>query len=87
MNGTWRNNWLPQIVQTAPVVRLLPALEGEGAGMSFGLYLIGFVIMIVGIALGAYYLHVPAHWIGVVVIVLVGFGILTGVARTRRADP
>ena len=55
--------------------------------MSFGLYLIGFVIMIVGIALGAYYLHVPAHWIGVVVIVLVGFGILTGVARTRRADP
>jgi hypothetical protein len=43
--------------------------------------------MVVGIALGAFYLHVPAHWIAVIVIVLIGLGILTGVTRTRRADP
>ncbi len=55
--------------------------------MSFGLYMIGFIVLIVGIALGAYLLHVPAAWIGVGVIVLIGIGILTGVTSTRRPDP
>ncbi len=55
--------------------------------MSFGLYVAGFVVMIIGLALGAYYLHIPAHWIGTGVVVLVGFGILSGVAATRHKDP
>lgn len=55
--------------------------------MSFGLYLVGFVVLIVGLALGAHLLHVPPRWIGVGVITLVGIGILTGVTRTRRPDP
>ena len=55
--------------------------------MSFGLYMVGFIVLIVGLALGAYLLHVPAMWIGVGVIVLVGIGILTGVTSTRRPDP
>jgi hypothetical protein len=55
--------------------------------MSFGLYLCGFVVMIVGLALGAYYLHIPAHWIGTGIVVLVGFGILSAVAATRHKDP
>ncbi len=55
--------------------------------MSFGLYLVGFIVLIVGLALGAYLMHVPAMWIGVGVIVLVGIGILTGVTSTRRPDP
>lgn len=55
--------------------------------MSFGLYMVGFIVLIVGLALGAYLLHVPAMWIGVGVIVLVGLGILTGVTSTRRPDP
>ena len=38
--------------------------------MSFGIYLCGFVVMIVGLALGAYFLHIPAHWIGTGVVVL-----------------
>lgn len=54
--------------------------------MSFGIYLIGYVVMICGLALGAYYLHVPQKWIIVGVIVLAGMGILTGVARTRQKD-
>jgi hypothetical protein len=66
---------------------VLPQPAREGSRVSFGPYLIGFVIMFVGIALGAFYLHVPAHWIGVLVLVLVGLGVLTGVTRTRRADP
>ena len=61
-------------------------LEGEGA-MSFGIYVVGFIVMIVGLALGANLLHVPPRWIGVGVVVLVGLGILTGVAKTRQKDP
>ncbi len=59
----------------------------QGGSMSFGLYLIGFVIMIIGLAVGAHLLHVPPAWIGVGVLVLVGLGILTGVSNTRRRDP
>lgn len=55
--------------------------------MSFGLYMVGFIVLIIGLALGAYLLHVPAMWIGVGVIVLIGIGILTGVTSTRRPDP
>lgn len=55
--------------------------------MSFGIYLIGYVIMIVGLAIGAHMLHVPNHWIGVGVLVLVGLGILHGVTSTRQRDP
>jgi len=30
--------------------------------MSFGLYSIGFVLVIVGLIYGAHLMHVPAHW-------------------------
>lgn len=55
--------------------------------MSFGMYLVGFIILVIGLALGAYLLHVPPMWIGVGVIVLVGLGIMTGVTTTRQRDP
>jgi predicted signal transduction protein with EAL and GGDEF domain len=55
--------------------------------MSFALYIIGYLILIAGLALGAFYLHVAAHWIAVGVLVLIGIGIATGVARTRQKDP
>jgi hypothetical protein len=55
--------------------------------MSFGIYLIGFIVMIVGLAIGAHLMHVPNQWIGVGVLVLVGLGILRGVTMTRQRDP
>ena len=55
--------------------------------MSFTIYLVGFLILIIGLAMGAYLLHVPPRWIGVGVIVLAGLGILSGVAHTRHRDP
>ncbi len=55
--------------------------------MSFSLYVLGYVIIIIGLAIGAYYLHLPAHWIAVGAIVLIGAGIASGVAKTRRRDP
>jgi hypothetical protein len=55
--------------------------------MSFSLYMVGYIILIIGLAIGAHFLHVPPRWIGVGVIVMVGIGILTGVTSTRRPDP
>jgi uncharacterized membrane protein YiaA len=54
--------------------------------MSFTIYLIGYIIFIIGLAVGAHLLHVPPKWIGVGVLVLGGLGILSGVARTRQRD-
>jgi hypothetical protein len=55
--------------------------------MSFGIYAIGFAIVIGGLIYGAYLLHVPAHWIAVGAVVLLGIGILKGVTTTRQKDP
>jgi hypothetical protein len=55
--------------------------------MSFGLYSLGFAIMICGLIYAAHLLHMPAHWIAVGAIVLIGAGILKGVKATRQRDP
>jgi hypothetical protein len=54
--------------------------------MSFGLYAIGFAIMIAGLMYGAHLMHMPTHWIVVGAIVLLGVGILSGVKATRQRD-
>jgi hypothetical protein len=54
--------------------------------MSFGIYAIGFVIMVVGVSYGAYLMHIPTHWIAAGAIVLLGVGILSGVKATRQRD-
>lgn len=55
--------------------------------MSFRLYAIGFGVVIIGLIYGAYLVHMPAHWIAVGALVLLGVGILTGVKATRQKDP
>ena len=55
--------------------------------MSLAIYLIGYVILIIGLATGAHLLHVPLKWIGVGVLCLVGLGIARGVTATRQKDP
>jgi hypothetical protein len=62
-------------------------LSMGGNPMSFGLYLLGFALLIVGLAYGATIANVPGHWIGVGVLVLVGIGVVTGVSKTRMRDP
>jgi hypothetical protein len=54
--------------------------------MSFAIYLIGYLLFITGLAIGAHLMHMPPRWIGVGVIVLAGLGILSGVAKTRQRD-
>jgi uncharacterized membrane protein len=55
--------------------------------VSFGIYSIGFALVIGGLIYGAYLIHVPAHWIVVGAIVLLGLGVLKGVKATRQKDP
>jgi len=55
--------------------------------MSFGLYLVGFLILIVGLAAGAHMMHIAPRWIGVGVTVLIGIGVITAVTHTRLRDP
>jgi uncharacterized membrane protein YiaA len=54
---------------------------------SFATYIIGFVILIVGLAIAAYLLNVPTTWIAVGVVVLLGIGVLSATSRTKMRDP
>ncbi len=54
---------------------------------SFSTYLLGFVVLVIGLALAAYLLNVPPAWIVVGVIVLIGLGILMATSRTKPRDP
>jgi len=54
--------------------------------LSFGLYIVGFLIVIGGLIYGAVMLHVPQHWIVVGAVILLGLAILTGVKATRQKD-
>jgi hypothetical protein len=53
---------------------------------SFGIYLIGFIVLSAGILVGANLLGVGNQWLAVIGLVLLGFGVITGVAKTRRRD-
>jgi hypothetical protein len=55
--------------------------------MSFGLYLGGFVILICGFVYGAHLMHVPTHWIVVLVLIMAGAGLIKAVKNTRPKDP
>jgi hypothetical protein len=54
---------------------------------SFGTYLIGFIILIIGLGVAAVLLNIPTMWIGVGVIILLGIGILMATGRTKSKDP
>ncbi|MEO7521845.1 MAG: hypothetical protein ABIW79_08520 [Gemmatimonas sp.] len=55
--------------------------------MSFPIYLVGFLIVIAGVAWGLSVAGVPTLYIGIACVILVGLGILTGVSKTRTKDP
>ena len=54
---------------------------------SFSTYMIGFVVLVLGLAVAAYLLNLPPMWIAVGVIVLIGLGILMATSRTKPKDP
>ena len=55
--------------------------------MSFGIYAIGYAIVICGLIYAAHLMHMPVHWIVAGAVVLLGVGILSGVKATRQKDP
>ena len=54
---------------------------------SFGTYLIGFIILVVGLAIAASLLGAPTTWIAVGAVVLIGIGIISATTRTKPRDP
>ena len=67
-----------------------PVLQAKeikgGKTMSFGIYIAGYIILIIGLAIGANMLHVPPKWIGVGILCLIGLAIMHGVTATRQRD-
>ena len=60
----------------------------KGSHMSsFGLYLIGAIVLIGGLIYGAVLLHVQSQWIVVGAVILLGACILGAVTHTRQRDP
>lgn len=54
---------------------------------STALYLVGFLILTLGVALGAHLIGLSAQWIAVIVILFLGLGILKAVSKTRSPEP
>jgi hypothetical protein len=54
--------------------------------MSFMLYVGGFLIVIAGVAWGMVQAGVSTTWVVITGLILFGFGILSGVSRTRTKD-
>jgi hypothetical protein len=54
---------------------------------SFGTYIIGFLVLIAGLATAAYLLGAPPTWILVGVIILLGIAIISATSRTKPRDP
>ena len=50
------------------------------------IYLIGYVVLVAGLAMGANLAGVAPAWIGVGVVVLLGAGILMAVTKTRQRE-
>ncbi|HQW65461.1 MAG: hypothetical protein SFU84_00435 [Gemmatimonadales bacterium] len=54
--------------------------------MSFGIFTVGFMIVIGGVAWGLIRAGVPTTWVIIASVIMLGVGILTGVSRTRQKD-
>jgi positive regulator of sigma E activity len=54
--------------------------------MSFMLYLLGLVVLLVGGVYGAHLLGLPQSWTIVGALILLGFGVMAAVAKTRTKD-
>ena len=54
--------------------------------MSFPIYLVGFLVVIGGVAWGLSVAGVPPIYIAIACVIMLGIGILTGVAKTRQKD-
>jgi hypothetical protein len=54
---------------------------------AFTLYVVGFFILLGGLVYGAYLVHIPQAWIIAGTLVVLGLGVMSAVAHTKRRDP
>lgn len=54
---------------------------------SFQTYLLGYVILVIGLTVAAYLLGASPTWIAVGAIVLIGIGIIAATSSTKPRDP
>ena len=53
---------------------------------AFSAYIIGALVLALGLGVGAHLLGVPPLWIGVGALVILGAGIMSAAAKTKRRD-
>jgi hypothetical protein len=54
---------------------------------SFSLYVLGYAVLLAGLAYGAHLLNVPRAWILVGALVMIGLGVMSAVTHTKPKDP
>ena len=50
-------------------------------------YLLGFVVLVLGLAAAAYLLEVPPVWIAIGVVILIGIGIMAAASYSGPREP
>ncbi len=50
-------------------------------------YLLGFIILIIGLAAGAYIVSVPPVWIAIGVVILIGLAIMAAANHSGTGEP
>jgi hypothetical protein len=74
------------VKSTSEFARSIKPKQSRERNMSFGIYIAGYIILIIGLGIGANMLNVPPKWIGVGILCLVGIAIVHGVTATRQKD-
>lgn len=49
----------------------------------FNLAIVGWIIVIIALAIAAYMMHMPPIWIGIGALALLGIGIISSVTRSK----
>ena len=55
--------------------------------MSFALYIVGFILVIAGVAWALVTAGVDTTYIAITCLIILGIAVLTGVTKTRPKDP
>jgi hypothetical protein len=77
-----------KVLNSKSEVCISGTLLGRDTAMSaFATYLLGFILIAIGLAVAAYLLNVPTTWIGVGLLIAVGLGVVRATSRTRPRDP
>lgn len=63
------------------------AFTAIGAFVSFGIYLVGIILVVAGLVYAATLVHLPTQWIIVATLLTLGIGVVAAVKSTRQRDP